>query len=158
MKTNDVDMTIIINYITNMLKGLSLLELEKNIELYNILFDILNSIKTVNIALNINNITMYINNIIEEMKLFNNTLYESHEIYKKINDMYIYFKSSQIVNILDNKQNFVEKQSFINEYEDVMKKLQFNEYNVDNSHLFYSKINDKSTTKAMLRMISEISS
>jgi hypothetical protein len=24
---------------------------------------------------------MYINNIIEEMKLFNNTLYESHEIY-----------------------------------------------------------------------------
>jgi len=159
MKTNtNVDMTIIINYITNMLKGLSLLELEKNIELYNTIFDILNSIKTVNIVLDANNITMYINNIIEEMKLFNNTLYESHEIYKKINDMYIYFKSSQIVNILDNKQNFVEKQNFIKEYEDVMKKLQFNEYNVDNSHLFYSKVNDKSTTKAMLRMISEISS
>ena len=146
------DVSLLMTYIINTIKGLTLLELDKNLIVYNKIFDILNIIH-----LHSNyNINVYITNIVDEITMCIKSVINPPEIYNKIINVYKLYNNNN--NILESvNQKVSENQSIQKEYEEIMKKLQFAEFEIQPNHLFFANTKDKSNTKAILRMISEIS-
>jgi ubiquitin-protein ligase len=156
-KNNNYNVELLMIYIINSIKGLTLLELDKNLIVYNKIFNILNIINLDTISHRINEIVSNLTNIVEEIKIFQN--HDNIEIYKKILDIYKIYNDNKKI-IIDN--NIIDNTIIINtekqKYEEVMKKLQFVNFDIQPNHLFFGNTKDKSNTKAIMRMISEMSS
>ena len=148
---------IIIEYIINQTKGLNMLELDKNKELYICIFNILQKLS--NDKLNqiiINKIAESIKNIYEEIEILFKTIYEK-------------FSDKTLQNIYKTCFWFIDKYEPIitetitssdikEQYCDIMKKLQFNNYEIPSNHRFSKFKNTNLNNLSIIRILSEISS
>jgi ubiquitin-protein ligase len=153
--------SFLIKFIITQLKELNILELEKNKNLYIEIFNILNNMidKNINQEL-INDISNGINYIYNEIELLLNT---STDIYNNDLLLQIHSKSKWYIinnNINNNNNNIIDNINVeINEkYVSIMKKLQFNTYELPDYHRFIKHKDEKLDKKALMRILSEISS
>jgi ubiquitin-protein ligase len=152
--------SIIINYIINQIKGINILELEKNKMLYTEIFNILKNIFDKNIDTDIIiKIFNSIKDIYNEIKLLLNNSFDNNfllDIYNICN----FYNIQQI-----NNQSLLLQHDLIDcdidikeKYVNIMKKLQFNTYDLPSYHRFIKHQDDKIDQKVVMRILSEISS
>ena len=151
----------LIKYLINQLKELNILELEKNKNLYIEIFNIINKMIDKNIINQeiINNISDVIVNIYDEIELLFNTSKDiSNELLLvKIHTYAKWFlnnKNNNSITIIDNNNIINNNEQYIN----IMKKLQFNTYELPVYHRFIKYKDNKLEQKALMRILSEISS
>lgn len=149
---NNDNITMLINsflieYINDTIKTLTLLELEKHKDIYIILFDIIEKILNNN-----NNKNIYFLNI--------TSLYNEVNIIKYIdnNELNYINKIINIIEIINSNMEPSKMDTNENEYINTMKNLQYDFFEINNSHLFYDMINNKPNKKALTRIISELGS
>jgi ubiquitin-protein ligase len=151
----NINNTYLLSYILNFTNGINLLEIEKNIDIFNeiinILFKIYNYVNN-DFIINITNNLSHINDFYPNIE----NIISENAINEKINTIYqIFFnKIKRNEFILD--ENIVNNN--IEEYNTTMKPLQFKLDELFENHYFYSNkdiIVEKTTFK---RIISEISS
>lgn len=146
-------------YLIKSIKDITVLEINKNITLYGQIFNIL--LKMIDIIKNdefIKSVSDIINVLqdpiisIINMNTINNTELELYKIIQNTIEKYV---------SLNKKNNVVQKsivpKSIKDQYEMEMKKLQFGTYEIPKNHLFIKNISNKPENKAIIRMISEIS-
>ena len=142
-------------FLINRIGGLTLLELEKTKEVYNEILNILDKISKLegleqNFINNIGNAFVVISDEIKSLFVLNQS-----EIYLKIICVSDWFKSKMIVTqLISNELISINKNK---EYEEVMKKLQFGTFEIQPNHLFKEYCTQKPEQKAIVRMISEVS-
>jgi ubiquitin-protein ligase len=148
--------SLLFTFLINKISSLTLLELDKTKTLYQQLFNILANIIIKNInQLTINNLADSLKNIYEEIELLFKTSQDASndelllQIYT-IADWYI-FHAEKLVDKIIISNNIKE------EYCEVMKKLQFETFEIPNNHTFKNDTN-KPEQKALQRILSEISS
>jgi len=153
--------TVLPTFIINRISGLSLLELEKNKHLYDKILVILDKISTysdkdTNQEL-INKISNAFTNISEEIaSLFQSSPEtQNDETYIKIHCISDWYKSNSKVE--KGKEEIVISNDVKTEYETIMKKLQFDNYEISNYHKFKDCVNNKMDSKSTMRILSEIS-
>jgi len=142
-------------FLINRISGLTLLELEKTKEVYNEILNILNKISKLdgleqNFINNIGNAFVVIS---DEIKLLFDL--NQSEIYLKIICVSEWFKSKMIVTQIISTEIISTNKN--KEYEEVMKKLQFATFEIQPNHLFKEYCAQKPEQKAIVRMVSEIS-
>ena len=153
--------TILPTFIINKLSGLTLLELEKNKNLYNEILSILDKISTfINKETNqilINKINNAFTSISEEISsLFQSTPEtQNDETYIKMHCIADWYKS----NSKEEKktEEIVISNDIKKDYENIMKNLQFDNYEVPDYHRFKDCIKNKMDSKSTMRILSEIS-
>jgi ubiquitin-protein ligase len=148
---------VLINYITKQISGLSLLELEKNKKLYATMFKTLANIimKPINQSI-VNMISMSCKTIFEELDL---VLKNSQHLLNDEDILEIYCTSDYYVSKYIEPIKEISISSDIKEqYCNVMKKLQFGSYQLPYYHRFISSKGGKPEQKALVRILSEISS
>lgn len=154
---NIINDSILINYIIKQINGLSMLELEKNKKLYIEIFNILSTLvdKTINQSM-INKIGSGLKLIYDELDMLFNTMTDplNNEDLLQIYclaDLYLskYQEPAQIITICSDIKD---------KYCQVMKKLQFGTYNITPQHRFTKYQGQKLEQKAIMRILSEISS
>ena len=149
-------------FLINRIKGLTLLELDKYQYLYNEILSSINKLTLLkNFKLNmkfINEINQAFNSISEEIQ----SLFESSKETQE-NDLYLqihcssdWFKSNAVIQTELNNEIIV-KSNIKDEYETIMKKLQFGTYEIPDYHRCKDYLKQKPESKAIMRMISEIS-
>lgn len=140
-----------IEYVNDTIKQLTMLELEKNKDIYIILFDIIEKILNNN-----NNQNKYFINI--------TNLYNEISIIENINSIELAYmrkiiEISKIINksydIINNTNDIITDQEL---YINTMKNLQYDFYEINDSHLFYNMINNKPNKKALSRILTELGS
>jgi ubiquitin-protein ligase len=152
---NELYSSSLCTFLINRIGGLTLLELEKTKEVYNEILNILDKISKLegleqNFINNIGNAFVVISDEIKSLFDLNQS-----EIYLKIICVSDWFKSKMIVTqIFSTKIISTNKNK---EYEEVMKKLQFGSFEIQPNHLFKEYCAQKPEQKAIVRMISEIS-
>ena len=148
-----INNSVLFDIINIDIKGLNIFELEKNINYYLEIFNILNFLIENN--LNENNINL----ICSSIKILND------EIILLLDSSNL--DNSNLKNINNIIKLYLEKEILINEntkinnnenYYDIMKNLQFNNYEIPTYHRFYRNINNISNAKTIMRILSEISS
>jgi len=151
-----------VTFVVNRIKGLTLLELEKNQGLYR---EILLSLNKLIKYDSFKSRVTFINNLGEAFSVVADeiqSLFQSrpetqdNELYLQIHCMADWFKSntkveSTVVTVEETNKDIKA------EYEAVMKKLQFGPYEIPSSHRFKEYLTQKPESKAVMRMISEIS-
>jgi ubiquitin-protein ligase len=142
-------------FLINRISGLTLLELEKTKEVYNEILNILDKISKLdgleqNFINNIGNAFVVIS---DEIKLLFDL--NQSEIYLKIICVSEWFKSKMIVTQIISTEIISTNKN--KEYEEVMKKLQFATFEIQPNHLFKEYCAQKPEQKAIVRMVSEIS-
>lgn len=148
--------SILLSILLNKNNCLTILELDKNRELYTQIFNILASLITKNIQQTfINKLAYSLYNIYEQINLLLNTSPETSndEFMLQIlcvADWYISHAENQIDKI-------IISHNFKDNYCNIMKKLQFGTFDIDNNHLFKNHT-QKPEQKAIIRISSEISS
>ena len=151
---------ILSSYILQQLNSMNVLEIINNIELYCIIFNILELIIDNNlIELNtMLTISEYINNIYKDIKIIINSAKCDDNIIKiySIIKKYHIFHNANIVSSCI-KINFISDDIKIN-YCNIMKPLQFLTYDIDNNHKFFNMINNSLHKNSLIRIISEVSS
>ena len=139
-------------FLINKICNLTLLELEKNIKLYSVIFDILEKMIVLsknqdfinNIGINFT-IDSDINIIVDS---------DNKDIYQKILYLSNWYKTNMIV---IEKENIISNDIKI-QYEEIMKKLQFQDYIIPENHLLLDKYGKcKNENKTTMRIISEFS-
>ena len=134
--------TVLETYIINQTHGLTILELEKNKEIYYEIFSILDKIIFCDL------LQSFINIIYDNLKNISDD--KSNEFLNKI--IIIYMKKYKVE---------IKKEIVIHDikekYCDIMKKLQFGNYEIPEYHYFY-KNNTKLNQSGIIRVLSEISS
>jgi ubiquitin-protein ligase len=147
----------LIKYLINQVSGLNILELETNKDLYYEIFNILTNIADKNLSqIIINSICKGLKNIFDEINMFINSSNENFDnefILQTVClcDWYLSKYEEPIIPIIistDNKEKYCE----------IMKKLQFGTYQIPDYHRFNSYKNEKIEKKALMRILSEISS
>jgi len=142
-------------FLINRIGGLTLLELEKTKEVYNEILNILDKISKLegleqNFINNIGNAFVLISDEIKSLFVLNQS-----ETYLKIICVSDWFKSRMI-----STQSISTEIIYINknkEYEEIMKKLQFGTFEIQPNHRFKEYCTQKPEQKAIVRMISEVS-
>lgn len=140
-----------IEYVNITIKQLTILELEKNKDIYIILFDIIEKILNHD-----NNQNKYFINIIN--------LYNEIIIIENINSIELAYikKIIEICKIINKNYDFVKNTNDITTdhelYINTMKNLQYDFYEINDSHLFYNMINNKPNKKALSRILTELGS
>lgn len=150
--------SIIIKYIINQTKCINILELEKNKILYTEIFNILKNIFDKKID---NNIIINIFNSIKDIYNEIELLLNSNQLINN-NFLLLIYDICKLYNI-NNSNNIEEinndiKDNNLENYIHIMKKLQFNTYELPSYHRFYKHKNDKIDQKVLMRILSEISS
>jgi ubiquitin-protein ligase len=149
--------SILSSYIINQLKGINMLELEKNQKIYEQIFNILSSMINKTMPQHfINNIAMSINNLYNEIKLVFDTLEDSLKNESLLQtyclaEWYLSKYQEPIKEItipLDAKDQYCQ----------IMKPLQFGTYEIPFYHRYHSHKDVKPEQKALMRILSEISS
>ena len=144
-------------YIINQIKELTILELNKNKELYNEIFDILNKLIKLEFNFNIN-----FNNICNNIKIVYEEIKQLFEINKELQTDDLLKIIISIFEILIKKYNFepikeiIISQDIKEKYCQIMKPLQFGNYEIPNYHN-YMKNTQKLNQSAIIRILSEIS-
>jgi ubiquitin-protein ligase len=154
---NTINESSVISYIINQIKDLNMLEFDKNQQLFNQIFSILSSLigKTISQHI-INEIGCGLKSLYEDIDLLFKTSKESLDnenllqIYC-ISDWYL-SKYQEPINKIVITTNIKEQ------YCQIMKPLQFGTYEVQSSHRFYKHKQEKPEQKALMRILSEISS
>jgi ubiquitin-protein ligase len=152
---NELYSSSLCTFLINRIGGLTLLELEKTKEVYNEILNILDKISKLegleqNFINNIGNAFVVISDEIKSLFVLNQS-----EIYLKIICVSDWFKSKMIVTqLISNELISINKNK---EYEEVMKKLQFGTFEIQPNHLFKEYCSQKPEQKAIVRMISEVS-
>ena len=152
---NELYSSSLCTFLINRIGGLTLLELEKTKEVYNEILNILDKISKLegleqNFINNIGNAFVIISDEIKSLFVLNQS-----EIYLKIICVSDWFKSKMIVTqLISNELISINKNK---EYEEVMKKLQFGTFEIQPNHLFKEYCTQKPEQKAIVRMISEVS-
>ena len=151
--------SVLINYIINQLRGLSGLELDKNksiyIQIFNILANLIN--KPISQSI-INNISIGLKNIYEELDMLCNTLTGQ---YNNESTLQIYCTMDYYINVaakMSAIKELVISDDIKEQYCQTMKKLQFGIYETPRHHRFNNEKITKPDQKALMRILSEISS
>ena len=141
-------------YMINQIKGLTMLELNKSKELYYEIFNILNKIINYGYKLNLNDIYNNIKIIYEEtIQLFEiNKELQTDDLLKTI--IFTFDIINSKVNFEPNNQ--IISQDYKEKYCQIMKSLQFGNYEIPNYHNYVKKT-DKINQTAIIRVLSEIS-
>lgn len=147
-------------FLINRISGLTLLELEKTKEVYNEILNILDKISKLdgleqNFINNIGNAFVVISDEIKSLFDLNQLETKEDEIYLKIISVSDWFKSKMIVTQIISTEIISTNKN--KEYEEVMKKLQFGTFEIQANHLFKEYCAQKPEQKAIVRMVSEIS-
>jgi len=156
---NDITkISLLLNYISLQLEGINILELEKNIEYYNELFITLNESYK---YLNDKNIFAFVKNNYPNLnKLYNElNIIELND--NNLNNIKnIISKFTEVNNINQNSENMISTTEYDIKklYIKIMKDLQFGIYDIPSYHKYYGLINNTCTAKALLRIVSELSS
>jgi ubiquitin-protein ligase len=142
-------------FLINRISGLTLLELERTKEVYNEILNILDKISKLdgleqNFINNIGNAFVVISDEIKSLFILNQS-----ETYLKIICVSDWFKSKMIVTQIISTEIISTNKN--KEYEEVMKKLQFGTFEIQPNHLFKEYCAQKPEQKAIVRMVSEIS-
>jgi ubiquitin-protein ligase len=153
LEHSDILDLVIFDCLLSQIKGINMLELEKNKELYLCIFNIL--------YLYISKDDSYITNVFVILK----NLYDEYNIIKdNINDD-IMIQIYTIIDILLSKYIYTNNIEDITINDDIkenycliMKKLQFDIFELPNTHLYYEYISSIVEQKSLLRILSEISS
>lgn len=148
---------ILESYINSQISGLTILELHKNKQFYYEIFNLINKIITFGISQKI------INNICDNIKIIYEEIYQIIEIDKSMasNELFkIICNTFEL--LITNYKIISEKQFLISDdikekYCQVMKPLQFGNYEIPNYHN-YIKNDQKLNQSAIMRTLSEISS
>ena len=147
----------LLDYLINISKEFSLLEIESNPIIFNSFSEILLKFLINDYKDLINN--NFIKNIVNNLKLINdevlllfknNEMLQNNELYQSIH--YLYQKYSELVIIENDDINIG------NNYCDIMKNLQFKMVELNKNHLFNKYASDKIESNSLKRIISEISS
>jgi len=152
---NELYSSSLCTFLINRIGGLTLLELEKTKEVYNEILNILDKISKLegleqNFINNIGNAFVVISDEIKSLFDLNQS-----EIYLKIICVSDWFKSKMIVTQIISTEIISTNKN--KEYEEVMKKLQFGSFEIQPNHLFKEYCAQKPEQKAIVRMVSEIS-
>ena len=147
-------------FLINRISGLTLLELEKTKEVYNEILNILDKISKLdeleqNFINNIGNAFVVISDEIKSLFDLSHSETKEDEIYLKIISVSDWFKSKMIVTQIISTEIISTNKN--KEYEEVMKKLQFGTFEIQANHLFKEYCAQKPEQKAIVRMVSEIS-
>jgi len=152
-----INESVLLVYIINQIRGLNMLDMDKNRQLYSEIFKILTNL----IGKSINQKT--INDICGGLK----SLYDEIDILFKnsqdsLNDEFLlqtYCMSEWYVSKYQEPvQEIVISTNIKEEYCQVMKKLQFGTYEIPSCHRFIKSKGIKTEQKALMRILSEISS
>jgi ubiquitin-protein ligase len=151
--------SILITYLINQIKELNILEIEKNKNLYDEIFNILNNLIDKNIINQeiINNISNVIINIYDELELFFNTLKETSNnllLIKIHTNAKWFINNNTNINSMNNTINNNNNELYIS----TMKKLQFNTYELPEYHRFIKFKDNKLNQQALMRILSETTS
>jgi len=138
-------------YINNTIRELTFLELNKNKNIYIILFDIIEKILEKNKEIYFKNIENLYNEI-SGIDILNNI--ELNYINKIIKICKILSDN----NIIKNDNNIINTTNYKELYINTMKTLQYDTYEIETTHSFYNMINRKPTKKAFVRILSELGS
>ena len=152
-------------FVVNRIKGLTLLELEKNQSLYKEILLALNKLIKYDSFKSkvtfINSLGEAFGVVADEIQSLFQTRPETqeNELYLQIHCMADWFKSNTKVSHENTPvETIVEVNKDIKvEYESLMKKLQFGPYEIPQGHRFKEYLSQKPESKAVMRMISEIS-
>jgi ubiquitin-protein ligase len=149
--------SVLLTYIIKQIKGISMLELDKNKKLYSTMFNSLAHMidKPMNQS-TLNMISMGTRNILEEIGLIfknSNTLLEDEEMLQ-IYCVADWYSSKYIEPI----KEIIISTDIKEQYCMIMKKLQYGAYILPSEHRFAMNKNEKSNQKAILRILSELSS
>jgi ubiquitin-protein ligase len=149
------------SYIINHTRDLTILELEKNKQLYRAIFEILYTLinKTISESL----INIIYNNIkiiseeVHDIVMSNKELYKVHQLFLLIMDTFRLFSAKyKETNNVQNTELIISS-NIKEKYCQVMKILQFGNYEIPTYH-YYGKNNTKMNQSAIIRTLSEISS
>jgi ubiquitin-protein ligase len=152
-----INESVLMNYIINQIKGLNMLELEKNKKLYNQIFSILASLIGKSQPQHvINAIGTGLNGLYDEIDMLFKSSKESlhDEGLLQVYCLSEWYQSKyqepvkEIVVATDLKEQYCQ----------VMKKLQFGTYEIPSAHRFIKYKGTKPEQKALIRILSEISS
>ena len=143
-------------YIINQTRDLTILELEKNIQLYKVIFEIL--YKLINHTIS----QSFINIITENIKIFVDEIIQLIKITPKLQNDELLFLINNVYNLFQKKYRETIKEIIISQdikekYCQIMKPSQFGNYEIPNYHS-YGKNNMKINQSAIMRTLSEISS
>lgn len=144
-------------YLINQTRELTILELEKNNQLYRSIFDLLYSLINNSISQTlIDSIYNNIKNISEEIKelVKINKELQTHQLFALIIHTFILFSKKSII---DQPQELIISHDIKEEYCKIMKTLQFGNYELPINH-YYGKNKQKINQSAIMRILSEISS
>lgn len=152
-----INESVLMNYIINQINGLNMLEFEKNRDLFNQIFNIIGNLigKTLPQYI-INTISTSLKSLNDEIDMLFKTSQESQcdenilHIYC-ISDWYL-FKYQEPI------QEIIISTDLKEQYCQVMKPLQFGSSDVSLSHRFIKLKGTKPEQKALIRILSEISS
>lgn len=154
---NIIENSILINYIVNQIKGLNILEFEKNSVMYIQIFDILTNIFGCDLSQPvINKIAVGIKNIYDDI----DTLFKTSPSSLTIeNYLQIYqLAKTYLDKYVEPTQIIVIPTDIKEQYCNIMKSLQFNNYQVPPYHRFIKNQNEKPQKQSLMRILSEISS
>lgn len=148
--------SILINYLIDEIKGFTLLEYNKSTILFDQIFSILENLIDKSLDENIIIIiSKEIKHIHEELELLINSC--SSTISEKI--LQIYCLSDWFVSkYKKNKVTSITSYDIQTSYCEIMKKLQFGNYDIPHSHRFRKYLQEKPTQNALMRILSEIGS
>lgn len=152
-----INESFLMDYIINQIKGLNMLEFEKNNKLFNQIFNILTSLigKTQSSYV-INAIGSSLKNLNEEIDMLFNSSIESLQNERLLqiyclSDWYLSKYQEPVKEIIiatDLKEKYCQ----------IMKPLQFSSYKISSDHRFIKNKEIKPHQKALMRILSEISS
>lgn len=152
ISTTHVD--LIYCYIDNNIKGINLLEFQENTTVYIIIFEIIDILIEYFDQKMINNIREKLDTFCVEIINLLSMTKDKNDIYKNFIAIFNKIKSKYVEQIKEIKISDDNKVNYCNQ----MSKLQFGHYDLPETHLFYSKRNDKIEQKSVMRILSEISS
>ena len=143
-------------YIINQTRDLTILELEKNIQLYKVIFEILYNLINNQISQSLINI------ITDNIKNFANEIIQLINLTPKLQNDELLLLITKVHDLFQKKYKEVIKEIIISQdikekYCQIMNPLQFGNYEIPNYH-YYGKNNMKINQSAIMRTLSEISS
>jgi len=148
--------SILESYIFYQTKGITMLELDKNKKLYNNIFDLLQNFIELNISQN------FVNIIYDNIKIISEEIHETIKMYENCEINSCLFKLDYLYISYQKKYKETIKEIVISsdikeKYCEIMKSLQFANFEIENYHQF-SKNTEKLNQSAIMRVLSEISS
>ena len=152
-----INESVLLIYITNQIRGLNMLDMNKNHIIYSEIFKILTNLigKSIN-QKTINDVCSGLKSLHDEIDILFKNSQES------LNDEFLLQTFCMSEWYLDKYQEPVQEivisTNIKEEYCQVMKKLQFGSYEISSCHRFIKSKDQKTEQKALMRILSEISS